>query len=116
MRLTLSKANLSMYRAKTSVGTSYEIYLQDKKFFLHVGHSVKPDREMNFIEMWHFISNERDYNLSNRGLLMKNDARWQRLANLAMFDEVDRWDETGNAAREVDETLERLIREIEEKA
>lgn len=101
-------------RAKTNIGGSYTIYLEEGRWFLKDEDSFFAAREMTFIDMWKLLRSENEYNLTRYGTAMRNDKRWETLFKKAEFDNIDRWDETGNMMREVKETLERLIKELEQ--
>lgn len=101
-------------RAKTNIGGSYTIYLEEGRWFLKDEDSFFAAREMSFIDMWKLLRSENEYNLTRYGTAMRNDKRWETLFKKAEFDNVDQWDETGDLMREVNETHERLTKELEQ--
>ena len=112
LRITII-SQMCTRRGKTDIGKPYSVYLSDGRWWLQHEHSLWPDREMTFLEMWTMLRGEQDYNLTRYGMAMKNDKRWETLHNKAEFDNIDKWDETGNLMKEVKETLERLMKELE---
>ena len=111
LRITII-SQMANLRAKTNICKPYSVYLSDGRWWLQHEHSLWPDRELTFLEMWSMIRSENEYNLTRYGTAMKNDKRWHALHNKAEFDNIDRWDETGDMMREVKETHERLTKEL----
>jgi hypothetical protein len=112
LRITII-SQMCTRRGKTDIGKPYSVYLSDGRWWLQQEHSLWPDRELTFLEMWTMLKNENHYNLTRYGTAMRIDKRWETVHNKAEFDNIDKWDETGNMMREVKETLERLIKELE---
>ena len=106
-------SQMSNLRGKTNIGGAYTIYLESGKWFMKDEHSLWPSREMNLIEMWQTLRSENEYNLTRFGAAMRNDKRWETLYAKAEFDNVDKWDETGDLMRDVEITHERLKKELE---
>jgi hypothetical protein len=113
MKTLLVDAQIANYKSKTQLGANFQIWLEAGKWWIKTTPSVWPPRELSLLEMWGMVRNQNDYHLTNTGLLMKNDERWRSIMAKAQFDEIDRWDETGAIAAEVDETVGKLIEEIE---
>jgi hypothetical protein len=86
-------SQLCTRQGKTDIGKPYVVYLSDGRWWLQQEQSLWPDRELTFA--------------------MRIDKRWETLHSKAEFDNIDRWDETGNLMKEVKETLERLMKELE---
>jgi len=101
-------------RGKTNIGGTYTIYLESGKWFMKDEHSLFPSRELNLIEMYELVDSESNYNLTRFGSAIKADPRWRTLYDKAKFDNIDQWDETGDMMNEVKETLERLMKELEQ--
>ena len=106
-------SQLCTRQGKTDIGKPYVVYLSDGRWWLQQEHSLWPDRELTFLEMWTMLKNENHYNLTRQGTAMRIDKRWETVHGKAEFDNIDKWDETGNMMREVKETLARLIKELE---
>lgn len=100
------------HRAKTNIGGSYTVYLENGKWFLNDSDSFFAAREMTFLEMWKLLRSENEYNLTRYGTAMRNDKRWETLFKKAEFDDIDHWDETGDLMKEVNETHARLTKEL----
>ena len=106
-------SQLCTRQGKTDIGKPYVVYLSDGRWWLQQEQSLWPDRELTFLEMWTLLKGENHYNLTRYGTAMRIDKRWETVHGKAEFDNIDKWDETGDLMKEVKGTLERLIKELE---